>query len=84
MRPMVTSKFEARSSSGAKGAQRPQMKAQTRIFNLIEGEAQIDPNSVIGITVIFYLLVRVLSIFGSNRSFVSFALHCMSIESYLS
>ena len=34
-----------------------------------------DLDSVTGITVVFYLFLRVLSIFGSSRSFVSSVLH---------
>ena len=39
------------------------------------GEAQTNLDSVIGITIIFYLLVRVLLIFGSSMSFLSSALY---------
>ena len=46
-------------------------------------EDQGDLDSVTGITVVFYLLIRVFFfIFGSNRLFISSASHCMLIVSY--
>ena len=44
-------------------------------------EDQGDLDSVTGITIVFDLLIRVLSIFRSSRSFVNSSLHCMSIGS---
>ena len=49
------------------------MRAQTRIFAMITNEAQANPDSVTCIKVVFGSLVRALSIFRSNGSFVSFA-----------
>ena len=45
-------------------------------------EDQGDLDSVTGITIVFDLLIRVLSIFRSSRSFICSALQCMLIKSY--
>ena len=77
MQPMITTRLEAKSSSGAQEAQRSQAKAPTRIFIMTTNEAQANTNTVISIMVVFGYLTRVRFDSGSSRSFVStsFALH---------
>ena len=69
-RSMASSSFET------EGVQRPQ-RIQTHIFAMIVDEAQANPDTMIGIMIVFCTPACVLFDSGSNRSFVSssFALH---------
>ena len=65
MRLTVTPKFEVGSSSRTQGAQRPQTRAQTRIFNLTADETQTNPHLVTGITIIFIYLYEFFRFLGA-------------------